>query len=159
MIAEHNRNNTDRRAGATVVSHQCDTGPYYKESSISPSSSGHGNLRVVEVETSALRQARRRRTGRFLRGPIPMSDIAAAARLPGKALAVYIALHHRAALTRSKAAKLPRALLADLGVDKHGKARALSQLEAAGLISVRRQTGRSPVIELRSTNIKPEPAE
>ncbi len=76
--------------------------------------------------------------------------------MPGKALAVFIALHHQTALTRRAAVKLPSALLVELGVDKDTKARAMRQLEAAGLISVRRQTGRSPLIELRSMDTKAE---
>lgn len=151
MIDKHDRNDSDLRTGATPPAHRCAPGPYYIESLSSSSPSRHADVRAVEVETSALRQARRRRGGRFLRGPIPMRDIATAARLPGKALPVLIAVHHQCALTRSAAVKLPRALLAELGVDRHANTRALRQLEEAGLITVRRQTGRSPIIELETT--------
>jgi DNA-binding transcriptional ArsR family regulator len=78
-----------------------------------------------------------------------MNDIAAAAQLPGKALAVYLAIRHRTDLTRKNAVKLPAGLMRDLGVSKDAKARALRQLEAAGMITVRRQDGQSPIIALK----------
>lgn len=150
---------TDVRADATPPSRGRAPGPSYYESITSTSKAGpDDDIRVVEVETDALRRARRRRVGRFLKGPIPMCDLAAAARLPGKALAVYLAVHHRAALTRSPRLRLPAGLLVELGVDKHAKARALRHLETAGLIRVERQSGRSPLICLTTPTGK-EPSD
>jgi len=39
-------------------------------------------------------------------------------------------------------------LVAQLAVDRHAKARALRALEVAGLISVQRKSGRSPVVAI-----------
>jgi len=144
------RSSTPRhyRTSANVPSHPRDTGPYYKESSTSFLESSITDIREVEVETAALRAAKRRQVGRFLRGPIPLQDIAAASRLPGRALAVFLAINHRQALTRNSVVTLPRNLLADLGVTKDAKARALRALEAAGLVRVERQPGQSPRIRL-----------
>jgi hypothetical protein len=142
-----NRSPTKLRAGTKVPSQGRDTGSYYYSSSIE--SADADGVRAVEVETAALRAARARRAGRFLKGPIPMADIAAAARLPGKGLAVLLAVHHRAALTRNETVKLPAGLMNDLGVTKDGKARALRQLEAAGMITVHRKPGRSPIISMK----------
>jgi DNA-binding MarR family transcriptional regulator len=105
-----------------------------------------------------LRVARTRHAGRFLKGPIPLNDITVASRLPGRALAVFLAIHHRVALTRNPEVTLPKRLLAELGVTRDGKARALHALEAAGLARVERQHGRSPKIRLttqRQTKRRP----
>lgn len=126
----------DRLMDATAPSHPRDPDPSSYESTL-PLPEGE-----VEVET---RWSSRRATmgGRFLKGPIAMADIAVAAKLPGRALAVYLAARHRADLTRCTAVTLPRSLLADLGVDKSAKARALRHLEEAGLVTVARTVGRS----------------
>ncbi len=136
------------RASAKVPSRRCEPGASYYKSSIQFQESSVDDIAAVEVETGALREAKRRYTGRFLKGPVPMRDIAAASRLPGKALAVFLAVRHRADLTRSAAVKLPTSLMRELGVSKDAKARALHQLEAAGLVTVERKRGRSPVITI-----------
>jgi DNA-binding MarR family transcriptional regulator len=138
----------DRRARATLVARQRETGPYYYLSSSSVSDRAVANIPAVEVETEALRAAHRRRTNRFLKGPILLAEIAAAARLPGQALAVLLAVYHRAAISRDSRVRLPRGLMQEFGVTKDAKARALRQLEAAGLIRVERRTGRAAVVEL-----------
>ena len=134
------------RTGAILPSHQRDTGSSYLESTLSRVVASITGITEIEVETAALRSARARQAGRFLKGPIPLDDIAVASRLPGRALAVLLAIHHRQALTRNPSVTLPKRLLAEFGVDKDAKARALHQLEAAGLISVRRHSGKSPII-------------
>jgi hypothetical protein len=47
------------------------------------SESGETGIAEIELDTTALRRASARQTERFLKGPIPMRNIAAAARLPG----------------------------------------------------------------------------
>ncbi len=78
-----------------------------------------------------------------------MRDIAAVAKLAGKALAVYLTVRHRADLTRSTAVTLPASLMRELGVSTDAKARALRQLEAAGLVGVERRQGRPPIITIK----------
>src|SRR5215207_5041710 len=92
----------------------------------------------IEVETSVSR-ARIRKKARFLRGPIPLDALAKAACLPGKALAVFLAVHHRCNLESETSVTLPAALLASFGVDRNAKACALRNLEKAGLVSVNRK--------------------
>ncbi len=129
-----------------------------KKSYTSVSRTEIDDVRVVEVETGALDAARRRRAGRFLKGPIPLNDIALAARLPGAALPVFLAVHHQVALTRQPRVRLPRALMAELDVSKDGKARALRHLESAGLVRVERNRGRQPVVTLIITKSTTERA-
>jgi DNA-binding MarR family transcriptional regulator len=97
----------------------------------------------VEIETEVLRRARARHRGRFLKGPIPLPQIAAAARLPGQALALFLAVHHQTALTKKTIVTLPRGLLTDFGISPGAKARGLRQLEEAGLVRVERSRGRA----------------
>jgi hypothetical protein len=105
-------------------------------------------LRIDEIEVTPFRP---RPTRRFLKGPIPLQQIALAARLPGQALAVYLAVHHRVALTRSNSITLPKGLLDQLGISRDSKARSLHLLEAAALIAVERCRGRTARITLRSS--------
>src|SRR3954453_7706134 len=135
------------RTGATALSHPRDTGSSnnksyslissYKYPTGDPLEEITGE---TEVETSAS-HTRTRKTARFLKGPIPLQDIAQAACLPGKALAVYLALHHRCDLEGQFTVMLPASLLQQFGIDRDAKARGLRALEDAGLIQVERQNG------------------
>jgi len=108
----------------------------------------HETILVREVTTGALRGYEPRVQGRFLKGPIPLQPIARAARLPGQALAVYLAIHHRAALTRNATVTLPKGLLEQFGVSRDAKARALYALEQASLIAVERNSGKIARVRL-----------
>lgn len=91
----------------------------------------------------------RPKTGeRFLKGPIPMDWLSAAARLPGKSLHVAIAIWFTASLNKS--ATVPLSNLAGLpfGLDRNAKYRALKWLEEADLIEVERKLGRAPIVTL-----------
>ena len=77
----------------------------------------------LEVETNWSRQKKTKIQGRFLKGPIPMAYIARAAKLPGQALSVYLALQHQTALARRQWVTLPKGLLAQLGVSRDAKSR------------------------------------
>ena len=85
----------------------------------------------------------------FLKGPIPLNWLTAAARLPGKALHVAIALWFRAGLTRSGRVPLSNLAVEPFGVERDTKRRALRHLEAEGLISVERPPNASPVVSLQ----------
>jgi predicted transcriptional regulator len=71
-----------------------------------------------------------------------------AAKLPGKALAVFLAVHHRVALTGEESVSLPTQTLDAMGVSKDAKARALLALEATGLIAVDRVHGHTARVRL-----------
>jgi hypothetical protein len=85
---------------------------------------------------------------RFLRGPIPWAWLQVAARLPGQALAVGIAVWHVGGMSKAPRFKVSNGVLGDLGVSRQAGYRGLSELETAGLISVERHRGRSPVVTL-----------
>jgi DNA-binding MarR family transcriptional regulator len=104
----------------------------------------------VEVRTAVSHRHKERMAGRFLKGPISMRDISEASCLGGRALAVFLAIHHQTALTGTPTVTLPKGLLADMGMDKDAKARALQALEAAGLIQVLQQRGKSARVSVAS---------
>ena len=93
-------------------------------------------IKATEVETGLTQRAKTRRSRRFLKGPIPLPDIAAAACLPGKSLALFLAIHHQTDLTGKPAVTVPAKLLADFGISRSAKSRCLKltarlkQLEA-----------------------------
>lgn len=146
--APSRRCNTDRTTGETPLSHQRNTGSSYKKSyplissyrSLTESDILRGITGEVEVETSVSR-ARARITTRFLKGPTPLQNIVQAACLPGKALPVYLAVHHRCDLEGRTTITFPAALLGQFGVNRNAKARALRQLEQAGLVVATRRRG------------------
>jgi DNA-binding MarR family transcriptional regulator len=105
---------------------------------------------VVEVQTAYARRLKARRTEYSLFGPIRIADIQAAAKLGGACLALLLALHYRRAYTAQDAATLPTGFLAEFGIDKSAKQRALKRLEDAKLIDVKRVPGHTAVIELRA---------
>jgi hypothetical protein len=141
------------RNGANVVSLRCDTVSSNRESTVMP----EPTLAEIEIPTTASRNRAARMSGRFLKGPIAMPAISQASRLGGRALAVYLAIHHQTALTGKRTVTLPRALLNDLGVDKDAKARALRSLEAAGLICTERLRGQAARVSFANWPNSPVP--
>ena len=125
----------------------------YKESLLLPR-----QIQEIEAETAFSRRRRERHNGRFVRGPLPLNQVMAAARLPGKALAVWLAVHHRTALTGKQMVTLPESLLAGFGIGKDAKARALQQLEQAGLVRVERESGRTTRVGLLPAATEPTEA-
>ena len=88
-------------------------------------------------------------TEHYLRGPIPLAWLQKAARLPGRALAVGMAVWHLAGLRGSQQhLSLSTERLAPFGVSRYAKDRALRYLIAAGLVTVARKKGRSPSVSL-----------
>jgi DNA-binding MarR family transcriptional regulator len=85
---------------------------------------------------------------RFLKGPIPMRWLNAAASLPGKTMNVAVCLWHLVGITGSHEVKLTGGTLADAGVKRHAAYRALKALEAAGLVQVQRHRGRCPIVTI-----------
>jgi hypothetical protein len=101
-----------------------------------------------EVQTEASLAHRRRMTSHFLRGPIPIIDLALASRLGGHSLTVLLIIHHRAAMTKNRSVTLPATLLARFGVSRDTKARALHALQKESLIAVERDLGKTARVTL-----------
>jgi DNA-binding MarR family transcriptional regulator len=102
------------------------------------------------------RAPRHRADARFLRGPIPWDWLVRAARLPGHALHVGVALWHLSGLHRQAAqVVLPTAVLRELGIKRTTAYRALTALEDAALIVVERHAGRLPRVTLLAAEEAP----
>ena len=101
----------------------------------------------VEVKTRWSGAKGNRITGRFLK-KTPLDPLQRAARLPGQALQVYLAIRHRCDLRREQTVTLPADYLQTFGIGRDVKRRALAELETAGLIRVERLVGRTARVTL-----------
>jgi hypothetical protein len=82
----------------------------------------------------------------FLRGPIPLDWLGRAARLPGKALNVALAICWLHGMTKNAPVKLTKKALSHLHVSRDAATDGVTRLEAAGLIRVTRSPGRCHVV-------------
>lgn len=99
-----------------------------------------------EIRTGREKRPPRHRPGeRFLKGPVPWRWVEAAARLPGKALAVGLAAWREAGCRRARSVPLN---LSALAVPRRTAQRGLDALEGAGLVAVDRRRGRPPLVTL-----------
>ena len=103
---------------------------------------------TMDVDVKTLEPQAKIPSGRFLKGPIPWSWIAAAAALPSRALLVGLCLWRLVGAMKSDTVFFGNSDLRQLGVDRATKSRALRALERAGLIRVTRQHGRFPKVTL-----------
>jgi hypothetical protein len=109
----------------------------------------HFSRSAIPGPTRDQRRSPQRTTGRFVKGPIPLDWLAGAAALPGKALQVGLLLWYLAGLTKRRHdLPLSPSCLPVFGLDRFSAARELTRLEAAGLVTVRRQRGRAPRVTL-----------
>ena len=89
------------------------------------------------------------------RGPVPLAWLLTAARLPGRALHVAIALWYAAQLSGAQSVRLSNTLCERFGLDRNAKYRGLELLEATGLVEVKRKCGRSPAVTILDYNDTP----
>lgn len=85
---------------------------------------------------------------KFLRGPVDWPWLSTAARLPGCALHVAIAIHFLNGFKQTGTVKLSPSVCRELGLKRHTVYRAIDELKEAGLISVIRRKGCSPIVTL-----------
>jgi hypothetical protein len=84
---------------------------------------------------------------KFLKGPIPWPWIQAAAELPGKALAVGLAIWREAGCRNERTVPLN---LSNQGMPRRTAQRALQSLQAAGLVSVEHRDGRPTLVTIHA---------
>ena len=110
-------------------------------------------VKVELVSTQSIKAARNaQRSTLFIRGPLPMSWLARAARLPGKALHVGLLLWFRVGCERSNVVRLTRRHGDLFVLDRHTAYRGLRALERAGLVNVARHRGRCPVMTVETVD-------
>ena len=85
----------------------------------------------------------------FLKGPVPIKWLAIAARQKGKTLHVAIVIWQLSGMEKNCTVSLSNKQLKEFGVNRFAKARAFEELSKAGLITVERHPGRSPVITIK----------
>jgi hypothetical protein len=108
------------------------------------------SLRLPTRGTSMLssRTTAGRLAGRFLRGPISWVWLSRAAKLPGRALHVALAIRLWTGIKKTNDIVVPTTTLGEMGVTRHSARRALHALERAGLITVTRHVGRKTRVHL-----------
>ena len=93
-------------------------------------------------------------TAPFLKGPIPMVWLNEAAKLPGKALNLGLAIWWLAGMAKTTAFKLTGKALEQLDISRDAASDALKRLEERGLIRVQRAPGQRPTVEILSVASK-----
>ena len=112
-----------------------------------------GTLEAIPETLSDPSRARRadqalRRSRHFIRGPLPLPWFERAAGQPGKAVAVALLIWFKAGMAGPGPFPLSAVLLARFGVGRKAAYRALTALEAAGLIRADRRRGRLPRVTI-----------
>lgn len=105
-------------------------------------------VRSVQPTAQRARPPRHAKGEGFLKGPVPLAWLEAAARLPGRSLHAGLALWYAAGLARSAVVPLSNISGDRFGLDRNAKYRALEWLEGAGLVKVERKLGRAPVVTI-----------
>lgn len=109
------------------------------------------NGQAVANRPRAKRPPRHRAGLWFVWGPIPGEWIGPAAALPGKALAVALAVWFVAGKAKCRTVKLSTESLRWFSVGRRAAYRGLRALERAGLVAVERHAGRCPVVTILET--------
>jgi hypothetical protein len=110
--------------------------------------------RLLANSGKSRRPPRHNPKGEFLRGPIPLAWLSLAARLPGKTLALALALWFQSGRKNSREVSLSGPILERFSVRRKAMYRGLDALQAAGLVSVAKQPGKNPTV----TILDPPPA-
>ena len=87
-------------------------------------------------------------TALFLKGPVPLNWITKAAKLPGKALALGIALWWLKGMSKGGEVKVTKTALNALNVSRDALYDGLKRLEEANLITVLRKPGKRPLVNI-----------
>ena len=85
-------------------------------------------------------------TAPFIKGPIPVGWLSQAAALPGKALHLALAIHWLTGMNKGAPVKVSKKALAHFFISTDAYRDGLKRLEAAGLITVSRLPGQSPIV-------------
>ena len=88
------------------------------------------------------------KSGRFLKGPIPILWLCEASKTTFSGYRMGIALWYQAGLHKNKRFKLQPARCREVCVDGSCYERGLNELEEAGLIRRERSSGATPVVEI-----------
>jgi hypothetical protein len=105
--------------------------------------------KLSEASLHRRRESAQRCHEQFIKGPIPLWWVKRAAKLPGKALVVGMAIWFLRGVTGTvEGIAVTDKLAAGFGVNRKVRYRAITALEKEGLICVDRRKGRSPRVTL-----------
>ena len=107
----------------------------------------NSNNKIPEINITPKKVYEKKRS-HFLKGPIPMPWLIAAANLPGKALHIAIALWFWSGIKISRTFELPLNTIKDMGVSRQTCYLQLKAMEEAGLLSIKKRMGKKPEITL-----------
>ena len=106
----------------------------------------------AKIPTGREKQPPRHKPGeKFLKGPIPWPWIELAGALPGKALAIGLAVWREAGCRHERTVPLN---LSNQGIPRRTAQRGLQALESAGLVSIQHRDGRPPLVTLLSATVQ-----
>ena len=118
-----------------------------------PPSTPDGQVPVERVGTATCACHKAHRAERFLKGPIPLSWIRDHIRDPADRLLLVLLAHSD--MQKTRVLKVTADVLRDAGVESRKVVyRALSALEANGVLGVLRKRGRRPVVRLEHQGIR-----
>ena len=103
---------------------------------------------LSEHPTEATQKRWQQQSKPFIKGPIPLSWVQCASQLPGKAWSVGTVLFYLAGMAKTKTVVLSFKLLQSFGVDRFATYRALTALENAKLVTVKREAGKRPKVTI-----------
>ena len=107
--------------------------------------------RLVDTPTTAQLRARKKmkRAQRFVLGPLPWPWLCSLALCHPRALELALTIKMLSDTAGREEVALSSTLIAELGLGRESKRRALAALETAGLVEVKRMSGRLPLVSLR----------
>ena len=108
-------------------------------------------LRLGPEPELPVRLPRHRPGDHFLKGPIPIDWLQAAASAPGHALHVAVALWYQAGMKKNARIALSLSSLNAFGLSRYSASRGLKELERIKLVEVKRSPGRKPIVTLLDT--------
>ena len=113
---------------------------------------------MVDTEATARLKANRRhkRASLFVMGPMPFPWLTAAARCHPRGVEVLLVIRMLSDIQGTAEVALSNGLLAEMGVTRETKRRALEALEDAGLVRVNRSPGRLPWVALVPPSCSPQ---
>ena len=104
------------------------------------------NITSIPFDTKAIarlkKQKHKKRTGRFVKGPLFWTWVTAAAHCHPRALEILLAVKMLSDTSGQQEVALSTEIVVGLGISTDTKSRAIAALEGAGLIHVKRQRGR-----------------
>lgn len=107
----------------------------------------------LSATSSAPKVSRPKRNFEFFAGPINIEWLYKAGQLNGATLQVAIVIHHLGKMRGLAWVPLSNGDMARMGVSPDAKTRGLKSLEHAGLIEVKRQSGKSPQVKVLDISI------